>query len=102
MLRASSGSLIWSNAEEARGAIEDGNMSQEQGNGTVFAVEDMSCGKCVERVTKAIHALQGEADVHVDLAAGLVTVNPRAVDPEAMADAIAEAGYPARLVESLS
>lgn len=75
-------------------------MAQEQGNVTVFAVEDMSCGKCAERVKKAVLALQAEADVHVDLATGLVTVSPRAGDPDAMAEAIAEAGYPARLSES--
>jgi copper chaperone CopZ len=74
--------------------------AHESGNATVFAVEDMSCGKCAERVKKAILSLQAEADVHVDLSTGFVTVNPRAGDPEAMAEAIAEAGYPARLAES--
>jgi copper chaperone CopZ len=81
-------------------AIKEAKMAQE--DITVFAVEDMSCGKCAERVMKAIVALQQESEVDVDLTTGLVTVKPGARDPEAMAEAIAEAGYPARLAESLS
>jgi copper chaperone CopZ len=69
---------------------------------TIFAVADMSCGKCAERVKKAVLALQAESDVDVDLAAGRVTVRPPAADPEAMAEAIAEAGYPAQLAERMS
>ena len=67
---------------------------------TVFAVEDMSCDHCAARVKKAILALQAESDVQVDLATGLVHVRPVVGDPESMAEAIAEAGYPARLAES--
>jgi len=69
---------------------------------TVFAVEDMSCDHCAARVKKAILALQAESDVQVDLATGLVHVRPVVGDPESMAEAIAEAGYPARLAESMS
>ena len=72
------------------------------GVATVFAVEDMSCDKCAARVKKAILALQAESEVHVDLATGLVHVRPVVGDPEAMAEAIAEAGYPARLADATS
>ena len=69
---------------------------------TVFAVDDMSCDHCAARVKKAILALQAESVVHVDLATGLVQVRPVVGDPESMAEAIAEAGYPARLAEGAS
>ena len=63
---------------------------------TVFAVEGMNCGKCAARVTKAIHAQAPGADVRVDLEGQSVTVAPAAANPRALAQAITEAGYPAR------
>jgi copper chaperone CopZ len=71
-------------------------------NATVFAVQDMSCDRCAARVKKAIQALQAESEVDVDLATGLVRVRPVVGDPEAMAEAIAEAGYPARMADATS
>jgi copper chaperone CopZ len=72
------------------------------GEATVFAVEEMSCDHCAARVKKAILALRAESEVHVDLATGLVHVRPVVGDPESMTEAIAEAGYPARLADSAS
>ncbi len=65
---------------------------------TVFQVEKMSCNNCVRHVTKAIQTVQAGAQVAVDLASGKVAVTPNVADPAAMADAISEAGYPARPV----
>ncbi|MBB4196361.1 hypothetical protein CCR94_13510 [Rhodoblastus sphagnicola] len=66
------------------------------GDTTLFLVEGMSCGKCAARVTKAIQALAPEAQVQIDLATKRVTVAPAAPDPQALAQVITEAGYPAR------
>ena len=66
---------------------------------STFVVENMTCGKCAARVTKAVHSLAPKADVDVDLATGAVVVSPAAPDEAGMARAIAEAGYPARFVD---
>jgi Cu+-exporting ATPase len=74
----------------------DGETSLSQNASTIFAVSEMSCGKCAERVRKAVNSVAPAADVQVDLASGEVTVAPAAGDPAAIAAAITEAGYPAR------
>jgi len=66
---------------------------------SIFAVEKMSCDHCVRRVTKAVNSLEPEAAVEVDLTTGAVTVTPAAADPGAVAKAITEAGYPARVAK---
>ncbi len=65
---------------------------------TVFQVEKMSCNGCVRHVTKAIQSVQPAAQVNADLASGKVEVTPNVADAAAVASAITEAGYPARLV----
>jgi Cu+-exporting ATPase len=64
---------------------------------TIFEVKDMTCEHCVKRVTKAVQSVLPSAEVHVDLATGKVEVSPSPADPAAVAKAIAEAGYPARV-----
>ena len=57
-----------------------------------FDVQGMSCGHCERAVTRAVKALDPQAEVKVDLAAGKVdvqTTQPR----EAVARVIAEEGY---------
>lgn len=56
-------------------------------------VENMSCGHCVASVTKAVKAVDGAAQVEVDLGAKAVKVDSSA-PLEAVKAAIAEAGYP--------
>jgi len=65
-----------------------------------FKVEKMSCGGCVKHVTKAIQSIDAGADVKVDLANGLVDVTPDPINPQAIALAISQAGYPAQLINS--
>ena len=65
-----------------------------------FKVEKMSCGGCVKHVTKAIQSIDAGADVKVDLANGLVDVTPDPINPQAIALAITQAGYPAQLINS--
>lgn len=58
-----------------------------------FNVEGMSCGHCVNAVTKAVQSVDPNARVDVDLARHKVrieTAEPR----EAVAAALDEAGYP--------
>ena len=57
-----------------------------------FQVEGMSCGHCVQSVTKAVQAVLPKATVAVDLAAGRVTVDG-GERREAVAQAIEDAGY---------
>ncbi|QGM96562.1 heavy metal translocating P-type ATPase [Methylocystis parvus] len=64
---------------------------------TTFNVKDMTCNMCVKHVTKAVQAVEPNADVKVDLATGKVEVSPTPKDPAALAQAITEAGYPAQV-----
>jgi len=57
-------------------------------------VEGMTCGHCVSAVTRAVKAVDPEANVQVDLGTGKVRVDSRS-SADALGKAIAEAGYPA-------
>ncbi|WP_293778680.1 cation transporter [uncultured Oxalicibacterium sp.] len=56
-------------------------------------VENMSCGHCVNAVTKAVQAVDAQASVAVDLATKTVQVTSDASREQVVA-AIQEAGYP--------
>lgn len=56
-------------------------------------VEGMSCGHCVNAVTKAVQGVDATAKVDVDLAQQKVRVNSGA-DLEAIKTAVIDAGYP--------
>jgi copper chaperone len=58
-----------------------------------FEVQDMSCGHCVNAITQAVKAVDGDAQVQVDLAAHRVDVESRAADAQRLGDAIRDAGY---------
>ncbi|GGM09781.1 heavy-metal-associated domain-containing protein [Nakamurella endophytica] len=60
-----------------------------------FQVTGMTCGHCVAAVTQEVtDGVPGVAQVQVDLASGQVTVtSDRPVDPDAVQDAVEEAGY---------
>ena len=60
-----------------------------------FDVSGMTCQHCVQRVTRAVQALDASARVRVDLAQGRVAVETAAA-PEAVARAIAAQGYEVR------
>ncbi|HVL74585.1 MAG TPA: heavy-metal-associated domain-containing protein [Noviherbaspirillum sp.] len=62
-------------------------------------VENMTCGGCARHVTQAVQSVDSNARVDVDLAGKKVRVETQA-DPEAVAAAIAEEGYPATLVRA--
>jgi copper chaperone len=56
-------------------------------------VENMSCGHCVGSVTKAVQAIDPQAQVQIDLASKRVTVESASA-LDAISAAIVEAGYP--------
>jgi copper chaperone len=56
-----------------------------------FDVEGMTCGHCVRAITRAIHTLDPDARVDVDLAQGVVTVEGQLM-ADAVADVIAREG----------
>lgn len=57
-----------------------------------FYVQGMSCSHCVGTINKAIHALDPDARVDVDLGGGTVTVEG-SVDPRLALAAIEAEGY---------
>lgn len=59
-----------------------------------FSVPDISCGHCVSAVTKAVHGVDDNAMVSVDLPARTVSIDTSA-DPAVLSKALDEAGYPA-------
>jgi copper chaperone len=59
----------------------------------VFEVQDMSCGHCVASITKAVQALDAQAQVQVDLAAHRVQVESARTDAAQLETAIRDAGY---------
>ena len=61
-----------------------------------LTVTGMTCGHCEKAVTRAIHQLDAQAEVHIDRAANLVEVKTSA-DPQALCAAITEEGYQAAL-----
>lgn len=58
-----------------------------------FTLPDMSCGHCVQTVTKAVKSLDANAGVKADLPSKTVTVDTSA-DAAAVARVLEEAGYP--------
>lgn len=57
-----------------------------------FTVEGMTCGHCVRTITGAVRALDPDAIVHVDVAAGTVAIEG-GIDPSLAAAAIESEGY---------
>jgi copper chaperone len=57
-----------------------------------FQVEGMTCGHCEMAVTRAVKQLDAGAEVKIDRSVGKVEVQSQAAH-EALAKAIAEAGY---------
>jgi Cu+-exporting ATPase len=64
-----------------------------------FPVTGMTCGSCVNRITRAVRKLDGVTKVDVDLRRETATVRrePALVSNASLATAVAEAGYQADL-----
>lgn len=58
-----------------------------------YTVEGMTCGHCATSVSEEVAALAGVEQAVVDLGAKTVTVTAADFDDDAIAAAVAEAGY---------
>ncbi|ACB34101.1 Heavy metal transport/detoxification protein [Leptothrix cholodnii SP-6] len=58
-----------------------------------FEVQDMSCGHCVASITKAVQALDAQAQVQIDLPRHLVQVQAGRSDAAQIEAAIRDAGF---------
>ena len=61
-----------------------------------FQVAGMSCGHCVNAIREAVADIDPQAQVQVDLARAQVVVDAAQATREALAAAIAKAGYAVR------
>jgi copper chaperone len=57
-----------------------------------FNIPQMSCGHCVKAVTEAVHEVDAQAKVDVDLASKHVNIDTSA-ERQKIVEALAEAGY---------
>lgn len=61
---------------------------------TTYTVAGMTCSHCVSAVTEEVSSVPGVEDVEVEVDSGALTVTgSAAVDPVAVREAVAEAGY---------
>jgi copper chaperone CopZ len=60
-------------------------------------IEGMSCGHCVHAVTKALEAQPGVSRPKVEIGAATVQADLDVTTPEAIARAVEDAGYEARV-----
>lgn len=58
-----------------------------------FQIDNMACGGCARSVTKAIHSVDPQAKVDIDLNLKRVTVES-AADQSAIAAVLEEVGFP--------
>ena len=79
---------------------EKNSASTRQDGSYKLAVEDMSCASCVARVEKAILTVDGVIDASVNLVEGTAYVVGG--DPEQVAEAVSERGYPSHLAEAVT
>jgi copper chaperone len=59
----------------------------------VFTVAGMTCGHCATAVADEVGRVAGVIGADVDLESGRLTVRGERVDDDAVAAAVAEAGY---------
>lgn len=57
-----------------------------------FRIEDMTCGHCVARVTKAVRGADPDASVDIDLSSRVALIDGRG-ERDDYAAAIRDAGY---------
>lgn len=62
-----------------------------------FNVQDMTCGHCAGRITKAINGIDASATVDIKIEARTVSVRSKATTDE-LAEAITDAGYTPQVI----
>lgn len=68
-------------------------MSSSSAQSRTYTVSGMTCSHCVASVTEEVGEVEGVEDVSVVLESGQVTVTGEGFTDEAVAAAVAEAGY---------
>lgn len=63
-----------------------------------FEIDNMTCGACARSVTRAIHALDAEAKVEIDIPTKRVEVETIA-SPSAIEAALGAVGFESRLAD---
>lgn len=58
-----------------------------------FTVDDMTCGGCVKRITRAIHKMDDSAQVNADLETKTVHLETKLTDFELIASELVKIGY---------
>ena len=66
---------------------------------TTFQVNDMTCGHCASTITKALTALDRDAEVDIQLGSRRVEVRGSTADAAELQQVIKEAGYTPVTVE---
>jgi copper chaperone CopZ len=61
-------------------------------------IEGMSCGNCVQHVTRALGSLAGVKIEAVEIGKAVVTFDPAVIEPSVIERAVTEEGYPAHFV----
>ena len=65
-------------------------------------VNDMTCGHCVNTITKAVKTADKDATVVIDLAARRVEIESAALDSAELARIITDAGYTPAALEAVA
>lgn len=65
----------------------------------LLEVRKMTCSHCVRAVTGAVHGVDPNASVDVDLARGTVRIDGARIETEAAIAAIRQEGYDVRVLE---
>lgn len=73
-------------------------MKEQDPMSTILSVNNIHCGACAARVTKAIQKVEPSAVPQVDVATGRVTFD-KTGDIETILAALDKAGYPASLAQ---
>jgi copper chaperone len=59
----------------------------------VYQVEDMTCGHCAAAITRAVHGIDDNAQVQVDLVQRRISIEATDAEPDDLLEAITQAGY---------
>ena len=60
---------------------------------TTIHIEGMSCGHCLNAVNRALSSLPGVALDSVEMGRAMLRYDESVITPEAIRDAVADAGY---------
>ena len=65
-----------------------------------LSIEGMSCGGCVRHVTQALEGVRGARVQDVKVGSATVAIDPQALSPQALVEAVERAGFTAAEVSA--